>query len=217
MMVLILLRVSISSTKRTWAHEIWSKSAGQHSIFEIRDLEIKTYQMALRFSPSYQSPVKKAWSHTHTPRTCLHSSRGFWPCCPAKSCVALACWRRTWPGCTAGPPTSLDLFRAPSSEPWPSEPFWYVWSGPSHRMGKLYSVEEEAVSTVVGFIIASSIAYLCQFINKKSQHKGRELISDLDGLVTIRTVVDYRQRLLEACTSNANDISYQLTDSNHHL
>lgn len=39
----------------------------------------------------------------------------------------------------------------------------------------------------------------------------------LDALVTVCTVVDDRERLLEACTPDANDISNQLTDSNDHL
>uniref|UniRef100_A0A8D3B009 Uncharacterized protein n=1 Tax=Scophthalmus maximus TaxID=52904 RepID=A0A8D3B009_SCOMX len=58
---------------------------------------------------------------TSKPRTSLRSSRGFGPCCPARSCVAPVCWRKTWPGCTAGPPASPGPSRAPSSEPWPSK------------------------------------------------------------------------------------------------
>lgn len=42
-------------------------------------------------------------------------------------------------------------------------------------------------------------------------------MTNLNGFVTVGTVVDYGQRLLEAGTSNTNNISYQLTDSDHHL
>lgn len=43
------------------------------------------------------------------------------------------------------------------------------------------------------------------------------LWTDLNTFVAVGTVVDYWQRLLEARTSNPNNICYQLTDSNHHL
>lgn len=42
-------------------------------------------------------------------------------------------------------------------------------------------------------------------------------MADLNGFVAVGTVVDYWQRLLEAGASNTNNISYQLTDSDHHL
>ena len=41
--------------------------------------------------------------------------------------------------------------------------------------------------------------------------------SDLDGLVTVGTVVDDRQGLLEAGSSDTDDVSDQLTDGDHHL
>lgn len=39
----------------------------------------------------------------------------------------------------------------------------------------------------------------------------------LDGLVTVGTVVNDGERMLETRASDADDISYQLTDSNDHL
>ena len=41
--------------------------------------------------------------------------------------------------------------------------------------------------------------------------------SDLDCLVTVGTVVDDGQGLLEAGSSDTNDVSDQLTDGDHHL
>lgn len=43
------------------------------------------------------------------------------------------------------------------------------------------------------------------------------LIPHLDGLVTVGIVVDDGERLLEAHTPYADDVSNQLTDSNYHL
>lgn len=42
-------------------------------------------------------------------------------------------------------------------------------------------------------------------------------MTNLNGFITVGTVVDYWQRLLETSTSNTNNISYQLTDGDHHL
>lgn len=39
----------------------------------------------------------------------------------------------------------------------------------------------------------------------------------LDALVTVGTIIDDGERLLETCTPNPNDISYQLANSYHHL
>lgn len=50
----------------------------------------------------------------------LRSCCGCEPCCPARSCGARACWCRTWPSCTGGPPASPGRSHAPSSALWPS-------------------------------------------------------------------------------------------------
>lgn len=65
------------------------------------------------------------------PRTGPRFWHGSGPCCPATSSGARGCWRRTWPGCTGGPPASRGRSHAPSSGPWPSELCGSFWSGPS--------------------------------------------------------------------------------------
>lgn len=68
-----------------------------------------------------------------TPQTDLHSWHGCGPCCPARFCGVQECWRRTWPGCTAGPPASQDLSHAPSSVLWPSGLYGFALSGLLHQ------------------------------------------------------------------------------------
>lgn len=78
------------------------------------------------------------------PQRGLHSSGALAPCCPARSVSAQGCWRRSGPGCTGGPAASLGLSRAPSSEPWPSEPCGCAWSDPSLLKGKLWTASWRA-------------------------------------------------------------------------
>ncbi len=114
--------------------------------------DISTGTVSLPPSYKVQPLEPHRRSSYHRPLTSLRSSHGFAPCCPARSCVVQVCWRKTWRGCTAGPPASLDLARAPSFELWPSELCGYVWLGPSHLMGKLCSVTKDRNIRTVGYL-----------------------------------------------------------------
>lgn len=93
------------------------------------------------------------------PQTGLRSSRGCEPCCPARSCGVQACWRKIWPDCTAGPPASPGLARAPSSAPWPSEPSGSSTSGPSRRTGTLCSAGKSG---------SHKHTYVCKHLRSKA-------------------------------------------------
>lgn len=64
---------------------------------------------------------------------------------------------------------------------------------------------------------------MCCNSNVVTCQTGPEGVSDspesphLDGLVTVGTVVNDGERLLETRATDADDISDQLTDSNDHL
>lgn len=147
---------------------------------------------------SFRTHIKKCL-YSRTPLKGPRSCCGCEPCCPARSCGALACWCRTWPGCTGGPQAFLDHSRAPSSALWPSALSWCALSGPLRLMGTPCATRKKIR------------------LDKICHHIFHHSSAHLDGLVAVGTVVNDGERLLKTGATDTNDICNQLTDGNDHL
>lgn len=179
-----LFSTSIQPPMQQHAHNTWQPAAEE---------------VNLSRTCSFRTHIK-TWLYSKTPLKGPRSCCGCEPCCPARSCGALACWCRTWPGCTGGPPAFPDHSHAPSSALWPSALSWCALSDPLR-------LTETPCATIAENETLDKICH--RIFHHSSAH--------LDGLVAVGTVVNDGERLLKTGTTDTNDIRNQLTDGNDHL